>query len=173
MCAMLSALAVSARPNAHKSDPKIATFRYENSFSSGPTRSPERFIITSNVLIINAAPVVPTSRFLSMSPNRRPKDGSMLRVANCVFLLCGKWKSFNEIHSAQIIRENEMKSDGKWELTLTKLTPKVAIQPYPPSGATFLVCFNFSICSALKFFFVVLKKKFNCSKKQPTKIILL
>lgn len=62
-----------------------------------------------------------------------------------------------------------------WKLTLTKLTPKVAHQPYPPSGATFLVCFNFSISSfflsklwvKLENFFLVLQ---NSNSRQLTKL---
>jgi hypothetical protein len=83
MCAMLSAPAVSARPRAQRSDPTIATFRYENSLSSGPTNRPERFIIISSNEIVTAAPVVPTSKSFSKSPNKRPKLGSMLLVASC------------------------------------------------------------------------------------------
>lgn len=47
MCAMLFAGEVSAKPSAHSRDPAIATLRYENSFSNGPTNKPEKFIITS------------------------------------------------------------------------------------------------------------------------------
>lgn len=83
MCAMLVAGAVRARPRAHRSEPIIATFRYENSFKRGPTNSPERFIIISSMLIMTAAPVVPTSRSCSKSPNKRPNDGSIERVASC------------------------------------------------------------------------------------------
>ena len=83
MWPMLVADAVNASPKEHRSDPTIATFLYENSFSSGPTNSPERFIIISSKLMMKAAPVVPTSKSLSTSPKSKPKDGSMLRVANC------------------------------------------------------------------------------------------
>lgn len=62
ICAILSADAVKANPIEHKSEPTIATFRYENSLSKGPTNKPERFIIISSMLIISAAPVVPTSK---------------------------------------------------------------------------------------------------------------
>lgn len=37
---------VSAKPSEHNRDPAMATLRYENSFSSGPTNNPEKFIIT-------------------------------------------------------------------------------------------------------------------------------
>lgn len=47
MCAILLAGDVSAKPNEHSNDPAIATLRYENSFNSGPTNKPEKFIITS------------------------------------------------------------------------------------------------------------------------------
>ena len=83
MCAMLFADDVKASPSEHKSEPMMATFLYENSFKSGPTNSPERFIIISSMLIITAAPVVPTSRSLNKSPKRRPNEGSMERVASC------------------------------------------------------------------------------------------
>lgn len=84
MCAILVAVDVNANPKAHKSDPTIATFRYENSLSSGPTNSPERFIIMSSMLMITAAPVVPTSKSFRRSPKRRPNEGSMERVASCL-----------------------------------------------------------------------------------------
>lgn len=38
---------------------------------------------TSSVLMIIEAPVVPTLRSRSRSPNSRPNDGSIERVANC------------------------------------------------------------------------------------------
>lgn len=37
---------VSAKPSEHNRDPAMATLRYENSFNSGPTNNPEKFIIT-------------------------------------------------------------------------------------------------------------------------------
>lgn len=80
---MLLAGAVSASPREHSSDPTIATFLYENSLRSGPTNNPERFIIMSSMLMMTAAPVVPTSKSFSRSPNSKPNDGSMERVANC------------------------------------------------------------------------------------------
>lgn len=82
ICAMLDAGEVNANPRAHSKDPPIDTFRYENSFSSGPTNRPEKFIITSRVLMITAAPVVPTSRSFNKSPNNKPNDGSIERVAS-------------------------------------------------------------------------------------------
>lgn len=82
MCAILDAGEVNANPRAHNTEPAIATVRYENSCSSGPTNSPEKFIIMSNVLIITAAPVVLTSRLFSKSPNKSPNEGSIDRVAN-------------------------------------------------------------------------------------------
>lgn len=91
MWAMLFAGEVRARPKAHNKAPAIATLRYENSRSKGPTKSPEKFIITSRQLIIRAAPVVPTSRSRSKSPKSRPKEGSMERVAN--------WKRGNFMNS--------------------------------------------------------------------------
>lgn len=60
MCAILLAGDVRASPSEHSNEPAMATLRYENSFSNGPTKSPEKFIITSKALIITAAPVVPT-----------------------------------------------------------------------------------------------------------------
>lgn len=44
--AILLAGEVSAKPSEHNRDPAMATLRYENSFNSGPTNSPEKFIIT-------------------------------------------------------------------------------------------------------------------------------
>lgn len=73
---------VSAKPIPQKRAPATATLRYENSFKSGPTNKPEKFITTSKVLIITAAPVVPTPRSFKRSPNNRPKDGSIERVAS-------------------------------------------------------------------------------------------
>lgn len=43
---------------------------------------PEKLIIASSVLIMIAAPVVSTWRSFSMSPKRRPKDGSIDLVDN-------------------------------------------------------------------------------------------
>lgn len=82
MCAMLLAGEVSAKPSEHRRDPAIATFRYENSFNNGPTNKPEKFIITSYVLIIMAAPSVVTFRSRNISPNNKPNDGSIALVAN-------------------------------------------------------------------------------------------
>jgi hypothetical protein len=82
MCAILVAGAVKASPREQSSDPTIATLRYENSLSRGPTNKPERFIIISSMLIMTAAPVVPTSKSCSKSPNKRPNDGSIARVAS-------------------------------------------------------------------------------------------
>lgn len=82
MCGILVALDVNARPIAHNNDPAIATLRYENSFNNGPTNNPEKFIVTSKALIITAAPVVPTWRSVNRSPNSKPNDGSIDRVAN-------------------------------------------------------------------------------------------
>lgn len=82
MCPMLSAPAVRPSPIEQSNDPTIATFRYENSFSNGPTKSPERFIIISSILIMTAAPVVPTSKSCSKSPKSKPNEGSMLLVAS-------------------------------------------------------------------------------------------
>lgn len=79
---MLFAGEVNANPNPHSNEPANATLRYENSFNSGPTNSPEKFMHTSKVLIIIAAPVVPTSSSVKRSPNRRPNDGSIDLVAN-------------------------------------------------------------------------------------------
>lgn len=82
MCAILLAGDVNAKPSEHNNDPNKATFLYENSFKSGPTNRPEKFIITSKALIITAAPVVPTSNSVNKSPNNKPNDGSIARVAN-------------------------------------------------------------------------------------------
>lgn len=82
MCAILLAGDVNAKPSEHNRDPAIATFRYENSRNNGPTNKPEKFIITSYVLIIMAAPSVSTSSSCSKSPNSKPNDGSIARVAN-------------------------------------------------------------------------------------------
>lgn len=79
---MLLAVDVKASPREHKSEPTMATLRYENSLSSGPTKRPERFIMMSSMLMMMAAPVVPTSKSFRRSPKSRPNDGSMLRVAN-------------------------------------------------------------------------------------------
>lgn len=83
MWAMLVAGEVNAKPRAHNKEPANATLRYENSFRRGPTKSPEKFIITSRAEMMMAAPVVPTSKSLSKSPKRRPNDGSIDLVANC------------------------------------------------------------------------------------------
>jgi hypothetical protein len=80
---MLVAGAVRANPNAHNSEPTNATFLYENSFNNGPTKSPERFIMISRQLIMIAAPVVPTFKSCKRSPNNKPNDGSIERVASC------------------------------------------------------------------------------------------
>ena len=79
---ILAAGAVNANPIAHNRDPPKATFRYENSFRSGPTNKPAKFIITSNVLMIIAAPAVPMCKLVSRSPKSNPNDGSMARVAS-------------------------------------------------------------------------------------------
>lgn len=79
---MLLAFDVKASPREHKSEPTMATLRYENSLSSGPTNKPERFIMMSSNEMMKAAPVVPTSKSFRRSPKSRPNDGSMLRVAN-------------------------------------------------------------------------------------------
>lgn len=84
MCPTLSAVDVNASPRAHKSEPTIATFRYENSFSNGPTNSPDRFIMMSRQLMMMAAPVVPTFKSCKRSPNNKPNDGSIERVASCI-----------------------------------------------------------------------------------------
>lgn len=83
MCSIEVAGDVSAIPRAHSSDPPTATLRYENSCSNGPTNRPEKFIITSSVLMMMAAPVVPTCKSRNRSPKSSPNDGSMDRVANC------------------------------------------------------------------------------------------
>lgn len=80
--AILVAGDVNANPKLHNKAPTNATFLYDNSLSSGPTNRPEKFIITSSALIIIAAPVVPTSSFVSKSPNNKPNDGSIDLVAN-------------------------------------------------------------------------------------------
>lgn len=82
MWAILAAGEVKASPRAHNNDPPMDTLRYENSFSNGPTNKPEKFIITSRVLIMIAAPVVPTSSSFRRSPNSSPNDGSIERVAS-------------------------------------------------------------------------------------------
>lgn len=82
ICATLDAGDVKANPRPHNKLPKIATLRYENSLSNGPTNNPEKFIITSKALIIIEAPVVPTFNSAKRSPNNKPKDGSIDLVAN-------------------------------------------------------------------------------------------
>lgn len=84
MCAIEAAGAVNAIPSAHSSDPPTATFRYENSCSSGPTNKPLKFMHTSSVLMMTDAPVVLICRSRSISPNSKPNDGSIERVASCV-----------------------------------------------------------------------------------------
>lgn len=79
---MLFAGEVRAKPRPQRRAPAKATLRYENSFSKGPTNSPEKFIITSRQLMIRAAPVVPTSRSFRRSPKSSPNDGSIERVAS-------------------------------------------------------------------------------------------
>lgn len=84
MCPILLAGDVKANPSEHNNDPAMATLRYENSLSNGPTNKPEKFIITSYVLIMTAAPSVSTCNSFSKSPNNKPNDGSIDRVANYI-----------------------------------------------------------------------------------------
>lgn len=85
ICPILVADDVNASPNAHKSEPTIATLRYENSFNKGPTNSPDRFIMMSSMLMMIAAPVVPTFKSCKRSPKSKPNDGSIERVASCKY----------------------------------------------------------------------------------------
>lgn len=80
--AILLAGDVKARPSEHNNAPAIATLRQENSLSNGPTNKPEKFIITSQALIITDAPNVSTFNSFNKSPNNNPNDGSIERVAN-------------------------------------------------------------------------------------------
>uniref|UniRef100_A0A1Y1M2S6 Uncharacterized protein n=1 Tax=Photinus pyralis TaxID=7054 RepID=A0A1Y1M2S6_PHOPY len=77
---MLRAGNVSTKPKPHRQAPTSDTLRYEKARISGPTSNPEKLIRASSVLIISAAPVVPTPSSFNRSPNNKPKDGSIDRV---------------------------------------------------------------------------------------------
>lgn len=132
--AILVAELVSINPLATRMDPATETLRYDKARIRGPTKSPEKLISASRVLIITAAPVVPTPKSLNRSPKRSPNDCSIDLVQSCPMIDSNNYFS------------------TKWNfcglLTLTALAPITTIHPHPPSGGT---SFFFSINMVLNY----------------------